>query len=199
MNQATVSDINCSVDGCGDDGYTVLIHPEDDEKRIYCNRHTGPAIQYWGAEQLSRDDGFPVLVGGPTSYIPKRARDERQEAYSVIDCPECGCEAYKRSDEPLYACRSCEVGSNILFRASNYGPRWGEVRSWILHRDGYSCTKCDSTEGAFHIHHQKKLVYFNRVEEANQPENLVTLCERCHDEIEEIDQAGECDRHRGRD
>jgi len=186
-----ISDMSCSVEGCERDGHSILTHPDNDgERRIYCNTHTGVATQHWGAEQPYHDNGFPVLIGGPTSYIPTRARDPKQATYSVIECPKCGGEAFKIDAEPIFACRSCKVGSNILFRDANYGPRWAAVRKWVLDRDGYSCCSCGCSDEPLDVHHRKKLVYFDRVEEANQPENLVSVCEECHGEIETPDEPG---------
>lgn len=49
------------------------------------------------------------------------------------------------------------------------------IRKAVYRRDGYRCALCDSTKG-LQIHH-----YVHRSEGgSNQPQNLITLCWKCH-------------------
>lgn len=62
-------------------------------------------------------------------------------------------------------------------------PRWQKKRLEILNRDSFICKSCGDNEKTLHVHH---LVYINN----NQPweyedKLLITLCEDCHQEIEE--------------
>lgn len=50
------------------------------------------------------------------------------------------------------------------------------VKSYILNRDGYKCTKCKSKNVKLHIHH----IQFKSNGGGNSPKNLITLCEDCH-------------------
>jgi len=74
----------------------------------------------------------------------------------------------------------------------NYGPNWQQKRERVLERDDYECQKCSLDNEAhrqrrgrgLHVHHIVPLRKFDDVEEANQPDNLVTLCASCHSELE---------------
>lgn len=75
-----------------------------------------------------------------------------------------------------------------------YGPNWPRQREKALERDGYICQAedCQITEErhqeehgeGLHVHHRTKFRKFDDYEEANQLENLVTLCRPCHYEWE---------------
>ena len=66
--------------------------------------------------------------------------------------------------------------------ANQYGPEWNAIRKRILERDGYRCQVCGlQGEPAFlHVHHKIPFRTFANRNEANQQENLVTLCPTCH-------------------
>ncbi len=68
---------------------------------------------------------------------------------------------------------------------NDYGPIWKSVRELVLQRDHYACRNCGSTEPGNHVHHIKPFRTFFSVSEANQLENLITLCERCHRKAEQ--------------
>jgi DEAD/DEAH box helicase domain-containing protein len=65
---------------------------------------------------------------------------------------------------------------------NNYGKNWDNIRSLIRHRDQFRCQVCGLLEGekAHHVHHKTPLRSFSTLEEANHPENLITLCATCH-------------------
>ncbi len=65
---------------------------------------------------------------------------------------------------------------------NNYGPDWPKIRNHIRKRDSFSCQACGCAEQdrAFDVHHIRPLKLFNRLSEANHPENLITLCPKCH-------------------
>lgn len=61
-------------------------------------------------------------------------------------------------------------------------PRWQKLRLLIMERDGWQCqsSTCRSPENTpLHVHHREYLP--GREPWEYPPENLVTLCERCHD------------------
>lgn len=61
-------------------------------------------------------------------------------------------------------------------------PRWQKKRLLILNRDKFTCTNCGSEDKTLHIHH---LVYENGGNPWDSPDdNLLTLCEDCHEEFE---------------
>lgn len=65
---------------------------------------------------------------------------------------------------------------------ANYGRNWQKIRQQIRERDGHKCARCGvkETTDAFDVHHIRPLRMFASPDEANAPENLVTLCPRCH-------------------
>lgn len=65
---------------------------------------------------------------------------------------------------------------------NDYGKDWPALSNAIRQRDRFLCQHCGvaETEGAHHVHHLVPLRKFPTLEEANRPENLVTLCSRCH-------------------
>ena len=65
---------------------------------------------------------------------------------------------------------------------NQYGRDWPKIRQKILERDQYRCQICGASgTGAFlHVHHKLPFRNFHNTEEANRPENLITLCPNCH-------------------
>ncbi len=53
------------------------------------------------------------------------------------------------------------------------------VKAYVLSRDGHVCQKCKSGKGKLHVHH----IVFRSNGGGNSPDNLVSLCESCHDKI----------------
>lgn len=128
---------------------------------------------------------FPKVKDRPTTGVPAIARADKTEHYQVIECPECGGEAWARPIEYEYSCRNCKVGADMLYEKANYGGRWEQVREWVLKRDKYRCQRCGACFKELHVHHKEKLVWFKSLKQANTPNNLITLCKGCHDEIED--------------
>jgi len=56
---------------------------------------------------------------------------------------------------------------------------WLNVRQYVMHRDNHTCQHCKgkSKEDRLHVHH----IVSRRVG-GDRPENLVTLCKKCHDD-----------------
>ncbi len=71
---------------------------------------------------------------------------------------------------------------------NDYGPTWTQIRNQIRKRDHFCCQLCGKAEQgrAFAVHHIIPFRTFTSVEQAHQPENLVTLCPTCHQRAETI-------------
>lgn len=80
-----------------------------------------------------------------------------------------------------------------------YGPSWPEQRQKRLKMDGWSCVVCSLSNdehiekhgNGLHVHHIRPLRQFKEpegvdYESANEIENLITLCQVCHNEWEGI-------------
>jgi 5-methylcytosine-specific restriction endonuclease McrA len=67
-----------------------------------------------------------------------------------------------------------------------YGPEWRAIREAIRQRDNYICQRCGLHQADHHkaldVHHVIPLREFlpDRIDEAHNPNNLITLCSSCH-------------------
>ncbi|MFZ2489626.1 MAG: DEAD/DEAH box helicase [Anaerolineae bacterium] len=78
---------------------------------------------------------------------------------------------------------------------NDYGPNWQQQRDAARARDGYRCTVCGVPEqpGRQHdVHHKQPFRSFGYVRgqndayrQANQVDNLATLCRHCHQRVEQ--------------
>lgn len=53
------------------------------------------------------------------------------------------------------------------------------VKAYVLSRDGYQCRKCKTKKGKLHVHH----IVFKSNHGTDSPNNLIALCNSCHDKI----------------
>lgn len=63
-------------------------------------------------------------------------------------------------------------------------PRWQEKRLRIMERDGFFCRSCGSKKSTLHVHH-KAYEKGGRIWDTPD-EDLITLCEDCHESVEEM-------------
>jgi DEAD/DEAH box helicase domain-containing protein len=70
---------------------------------------------------------------------------------------------------------------------NDYGPQWQTIRDRVRARDGYRCQNCGAPEKGrtHHIHHKIPFRAFASREQANQLDNLTTLCPDCHRRAEQ--------------
>ena len=61
----------------------------------------------------------------------------------------------------------------------NYGKAWDSLAESIRRRDGNRCRNCGIV-AELDVHHIIPFRRFSKFEEANDPENLISLCPRCH-------------------
>ena len=76
----------------------------------------------------------------------------------------------------------------ILLKPNNYGSNWQQQRQLALARDGHRCRTCGA-EGLLHVHHIRPFREYTSYLEANQLDNLATLCPSCHRRAEAGQQA----------
>jgi DEAD/DEAH box helicase domain-containing protein len=69
---------------------------------------------------------------------------------------------------------------------NDYGKTWPRQRDLARTRDGYRCQVCGTEENgrAHDVHHRIPFRTFPSAQEANQLNNLVTLCPACHRRVE---------------
>jgi DEAD/DEAH box helicase domain-containing protein len=65
---------------------------------------------------------------------------------------------------------------------NQYGPNWTRQRNLARQRDQFTCQVCGAVEQdqSHHVHHKKPFRSFLSFIEANQLDNLITLCPNCH-------------------
>lgn len=72
-------------------------------------------------------------------------------------------------------------------KPKDYGPNWLFQRKQARKRDKYVCQKCGIHENDYgmqlSIHHIKPFVLCENYIEANQLQNLISVCEPCHRKI----------------
>ncbi|WP_083475408.1 HNH endonuclease [Methanogenium cariaci] len=84
------------------------------------------------------------------------------------------CPYAKRNDDALF-CRRHDI---VVTVRDKYGLKeWKELRKDILARDEHRCRLCGAEE-YLHVHHRDS----DRTNDA-PPQNLITLCERCHSRV----------------
>ena len=55
---------------------------------------------------------------------------------------------------------------------------FNNVKAYVLHRDGYKCQHCNKKNLKLQVHH-----IVSRKTGGDRPDNLITLCEECHDKF----------------
>lgn len=104
-----------------------------------------------------------------------------------VTCKECG-KVFERPSQDVYKGKDVYCSTRCSNRAyskehpNRYGTTWSTIRLKALKRDSYRCTICGSSE-ELQVHHKKKLLSFDTIEEANQLDNLQTLCKTCHSDL----------------
>lgn len=63
-------------------------------------------------------------------------------------------------------------------------PKWQEMRLKVMARDGFMCYVCGDKEKTLHVHH-KRYAKNKKLWECD-PDDLETLCESCHKDVEDF-------------
>jgi transposase len=78
---------------------------------------------------------------------------------------------------------------------TSYGDGWNkEKREQVRERDNFKCRNCGIGESehielfgqVLHVHHIVPASEFQNAEKRNRPDNLLTVCARCHQKIERL-------------
>ena len=83
--------------------------------------------------------------------------------------------------------QSCPIFRKILWPKGFKKATSREVvpllRQLVLKRDNYACQKCGATTetAQLHVHHEKSYT-LNKIM-ANDPDNCITLCKKCHQQV----------------
>jgi DEAD/DEAH box helicase domain-containing protein len=70
---------------------------------------------------------------------------------------------------------------------NRYGSDWNDIRGLVRNRDRFICQICGMKENnqEFHVHHKIPYRAFNDIKQANELDNLITLCPNCHQRAEQ--------------
>ncbi|MCP4425367.1 MAG: DEAD/DEAH box helicase [Chloroflexi bacterium] len=174
-----------------------IAHVRPVEVDYYTRASIGASIRDLRPEE-ERDAGGLMRAWGDVSVVTQATGYRKIKRYTFetlgfgnIDLPEMTLETSgywliigEALTERLY-----EAG--ILLRPNDYGPNWKSQREKALQRDGRQCRMCGAAEGMLHVHHVRPFREFNYLpgqndnyREANQLDNLITLCPSCHRQAE---------------
>lgn len=106
-----------------------------------------------------------------------------------VRCFYCGLEFEQASfsvysGKRVFCSKRCGSNQYSVDHPSRYGGTWTTWIRRIKERDGNQCVKCGSEE-ELEVHHFLKLLAFDNPNDAHYYENLVLLCKKCHDEVED--------------
>jgi DEAD/DEAH box helicase domain-containing protein len=139
---------------------------------------------------LRKAHGWVQVTMQATSYRMVKRYTHETLGYGQIDLPPRQFEttAFWVWIEPE-AVEELEA-KGVLLPQQDYGPDWDQASQVARQRDGFRCRQCGAEEqpGRAHdVHHVRPFREFgylpgeNRHDrEANQPDNLITLCKTCH-------------------
>lgn len=149
-------------------------------------------------ETRSRNPDLPEKLRDPDS-LAELYNEEALSTYEIadrLDCAGSTVHDYLRK----HGIETRPVGSQTGElhhrwkggREPYYGENWHEVRRSVLDRDDRTCQRCgiseseheDQHEMKLDVHHEQPIRTFDAPEEANDTDNLVTLCRKCHNRIE---------------
>jgi DEAD/DEAH box helicase domain-containing protein len=156
-------------------------------------------VEIYDADELAsarRAHGWAQITSQATSFRKVKRYTHETLGYGEIDVPARQFEttAYWTWIGPQTVERLEAEG--VLIPPNDYGPGWKIARRAALTRDGHTCRQCGAAEreGRSHdVHHIRPFREFGYVPsenhndwEANQLENLITLCSTCHARAEAV-------------
>lgn len=177
------------------DGRIAYVRPVDVD--YYTRASVGSSIRALRPE-AEQETGGLLWAWGDVSVVTQATGYRKIKRYTFetlgfgqIDLPEMTLETSgywlvfgESLTEQLY-------DAGILLRPNDYGPNWKTQRRRALARDNHQCRMCGASEGMLHVHHIRPFREFNyapgqneNYQEANQLDNLITLCPSCHRQAE---------------
>lgn len=154
-------------------------------------------LEVYDAEEMHsarRAHGWVEITALVSSYRKVKRYTHETLGYGSVDLPPRQFEttAYWMWIAPEAVHQLEQAG--ILLTPNDYGPSWPSARQAARARDGYCCRQCGAREreGLEHsVHHLRPFREYgyrprenHNDRQANQLENLVTLCRTCHHRVE---------------
>ena len=167
----------------------------------YTQASASQQVEVLGIHEETLDAGVvhaygPVrVVSQVGAYRKVKLHTHETLGYGQIDLPEqiLETEAYwlafsEALLEPL------RIAGQWRSDPNDYGPNWQQQRNAARARDAYRCTVCGAPESAgrqHDVHHKRPFRAFGYLPgvndaylQANQVDNLLTLCRTCHQRVE---------------
>ncbi len=192
------------------DWHGRIAHVRPVEVDYYTRASVGSSIRALRPEDERDEDGL-LRAWGDVSVVTQATGYRKIKRYTYetlgfgeIDLPEILLETsgYWLVIGDALAERLYEQG--VLLRPNDYGPNWQQQRKRALERDGRQCRMCGvggdgdlaglgkpARSITLHVHHIRPFREFNYLpdqneayREANQLDNLITLCPSCHRQAE---------------
>lgn len=173
---------------------------EDVAARLGCEYQTGEKwVHHHGIETRPRNPHPPDVLQDEKE-LRTLYQQEKLSTYEIADKYECAPSTVHdwldRHDIETRAVGSQPGEIHHRWKGGRdpyYGENWHETRRATLKRDGNSCQKCGMTQRVHQrehsfgldVHHMEPLAEFETPEEANNLDNLITLCRSCHNTIEQ--------------
>ena len=82
---------------------------------------------------------------------------------------------YRENKQATARKKLVELQMNMIMEEYQTPPDWHERRRYVLERDHFRCSKCDSTN-TLHVHH----IIPRHIHRDHSVRNLITLCYICH-------------------
>jgi len=135
---------------------------------------------------------------GDSNYCSPECQHAASRNRISLTCQECGSEYERKkceADGSNYCSRKCaDLARRKPGNVSYYGGNWYQMRRVVRSRDCFRCRRCgvheDECNTELHVHHIVPIREFDEPEEANTPNNLVTVCPSCHGKVEGDVEAG---------
>ena len=148
-------------------GATFLVVPS--RVRNGRGKHCSPACQYAARRAQPRNaiQCKCLACGKEFGISPSRLRHKGAGKYCSRSC---------RDSHWIGSATPNWQGAREPHR---HGPNWYSARRRALERDEHTCQHCGATE-RLHVHHELPGRLFASTRDANELDNLITLCDRCH-------------------
>ena len=179
-----------------------IAHVRPVEVDYYTRANTGSTIREFRPEAETTERGLLfahgelTVLSKATGYRKVKRYSHETLGYGAIDLPEILLETtgYWLIFSQALAEQLWNAG--ILARPNDYGPNWSQQRRKVLERDGYRCRTCGGGASnlsieekgiLLHIHHIRPFRDYGYIpgvnenyRQANEIDNLITLCPSCH-------------------